>query len=365
MTSPAAGGLGAVITDMIRQDGPLPIDRYMQLCLLHDPLGYYRRAETVGAAGDFITAPEVSQLFGELIGIWVAATWEAMGSPPRWRLIELGPGRGVMLTDMLRALAVLPPALDGLEVVAVEASPRLAAEQRRRLASVSVSIAWRERLPTSSTLPTILVANELLDALPIRQLEREHGTWVERCVGLDASGALRFEAAAPARDLRSRLPLTLASAPEEAIIECAEGAAALIDDIAALAGGDRLAALLIDYGYWGPATGDTLQAVRAHGYTSPLTAPGEADLSAHVDFAQVAQLARLAGLTTYGPLAQAELLSRLGIGVRLERLLRDADARTANRLEVGAARLMDPAAMGSRFRALALASKGLPRLPVF
>ena len=178
------------------------IDQYMAACQTHPELGYYRTRAAIGAAGDFITAPEISQVFGELTGLWAGACWQAMGAPERWRIVELGPGRGTLMGDALRALKLLPAARAALEVLLIEASPVLAAQQRAALDGCGVPVAWTESLPSRLLpvdsdvnlvpLPTVVIGNEFLDALPIRQLVVQDGQWRERCVGLSAGGELSF-----------------------------------------------------------------------------------------------------------------------------------------------------------------------------
>ena len=394
----SAGGLRDWLAAEIAAHGPMPVERYMRECLLHPKFGYYRTMQAVGAAGDFITAPEISQVFGELLGIWCAAAWVDLGESKRWRLVELGPGRGTLMADAVRALKVLPGARAGVEVLLVEANAVLVPQQRAALAGCGVEVAWLEdtgALAGLPPLPTILIANEFLDALPIRQFVSVDGQWRERCVAL--AGQRRLGQALCAtqqlqrslQDVGSRegltqptdgifefaaaphpgpLPLEVGGEgdrtrpPDGAICEIISGAAALVEGLASLA---PAYLLFIDYGHEGPLLGDSLQAVTAHRYTDPLAAPGEADLSAQVDFAQVRGAALAAGLAAHGPITQAELLGRLGAAERLERLARGKNAATVEALQAGLARLMQPNGMGGRFKALALASKGLARPPVF
>ena len=365
---------------VIGRTGPMPVENFMHHCLMHERFGYYRTKPAIGAAGDFITAPEISQVFGELIGIWTAAAWAGLGEPKRWRLIEPGPGRGTLMADLLRALKVLPAARAGVEVVLVEANMLLTEQQRTVLAASGVPMRWLEdtaALAGLEPLPTLLIANEFLDALPISQQVAVGGQWHERCVvigsgdvsacqstphpvplpsGEGQGEGLSFAAGSAVID-------TLCDAPEGAIREIMKASSALI------AGRAKQSAhayhLFIDYGHVGPVYGDTLQAVQNHRYVDPLATAGEADLSAQVDFAQIAAAARECGLDAYGPITQAEFLGRLGAAERLERLTRGTDAATVQAMQTGLARLMQPSGMGGRFKALALASKGLARPPVF
>ena len=421
--------LGDWLRRSIAEAGPMPVDHFMEACLLHPEFGYYRTQTAIGAAGDFITAPEISQVFGELIGVWAAACWQAMGAPERWRLIELGPGRGTLMADLLRALNVLPAARAGVEVVLVEASPVLAAAQQAALAGCGVPVAWLAKLAVLAPMPTVVIGNEFLDALPIRQLVAQGGHWWERCVGLTKSSAAHSSTPHPSlrgASARQAVPLATGEGTKEpsplafmcglpvadvplqslhpsrdgAILEIMTGTAALVLDLSAMLaapssrqgstrpsmalaadsehvaldgqvkpGHDEIGAplylLLLDYGHVGPVLGDTLQAVRNHRYDHPLAHPGAADLSAQVDFAQVLAAAGKAGFDTYGPITQAEFLGRLGAAERLQRLARGQDARTLNGLQSGLARIMHPDGMGARCKAIALASKGLARPPVF
>jgi NADH dehydrogenase [ubiquinone] 1 alpha subcomplex assembly factor 7 len=368
----------AELTQRIRREGPLTVEAYMEACLGHPQFGYYRKAAAIGAAGDFITAPEISQVFGELIGLWCAVTWEAMRRPAPFRLIELGPGRGTLMRDALRAGRALPGFLAAAAVHLVEVSPRLRRLQREALGASTgkpladggigasqggLEIAWHEKVEDVPPGPAIVVANELLDALPIRQLIHATGGWRERVVALGSDGQLQLEAGPDAPLTRDEARwLAALPASDGAIAELRPGEEALLTALAARSG--PLAALLIDYGPAAPALGDTLQAVRNHAYADPLAEPGAADLTAHVQFAAVMAKARAAGLAADGPLTQAELLGRLGIVERTARLMAANPARAAS-IETGTQRLMSPGGMGQLFKAIAIRSPGLPVPPAF
>jgi SAM-dependent MidA family methyltransferase len=362
----ALSGLAARLRERIARDGPLPLDAYIAACLADADAGYYRRQAAIGAEGDFITAPEISQIFGELIGLWAAAVWQQLGRPDPVQLVELGPGRGTLAADALRAIAATMPALAAaLRLTLVETSPRLCAVQAEALAGRRLAAApvWRERFADVAAGPLILIANEFFDALPMRQFVRVASGWRERRIGL-APGGDRFafvlaEAAAPAL-----LPTALADAAEGDVVEIAPEADALAAAIGrriVAAGG---AALIIDYGHTRPAFGDTLQAVARHRYADPLAAPGEADLSHHVDFAALAAAARAAGAAAWGPIPQGLFLARLGILGRAEALARASPER-ADEIEGALRRLVHPRRMGDLFKALALAAPGLPPPPGF
>jgi NADH dehydrogenase [ubiquinone] 1 alpha subcomplex assembly factor 7 len=332
--TPLAGELAA----RIKSNGPISVSDYIQACL-HDPAhGYYRVRHAIGRQGDFITAPEISQIFGELIGLWCAVVWQQMGEPSAVRLIELGPGRGTLMRDALRAAR--------------------AAEQRATLAGEPVPISWRRELGTQdAALPAIVIANEFLDALPLAQFVWRAGRWHERCVGLDTAGRLAFVVGGEVPP-----PAGIANAHEDGWIF--ESRAPAFADLAQqLAGlGPTSAALFIDYGHAHSALGDTLQAVREHRYEDPLAAPGEADLTAQVDFSAFAAAMRGQGLDCDGPVPQAAFLGQLGISERAARLMGSNPAK-AGGIETAVARLMAPSGMGSRFKAIGVRSPGLALLP--
>jgi SAM-dependent MidA family methyltransferase len=352
----APGGLLAELSARIRRDGPMPVDRFMQVCLGHPVHGYCARPDSIGAAGDFVTAPEISQVFGELIGLWCAVVWDGMGRPAPVRLVELGPGRGTLMKDALRAARAMPGFLSALSVHLVEVSEPLRRRQQQTLAASGAPAAWHETVKDAPAGPAIVVANEFLDALPIRQLVCDGEVWRERVVALDADGKLQFAAGSAVR-FASREP-----AVEGAIAELRPGEDELLAALVARAA--PLAALFIDYGPADAALGDTLQAVRGHAYADPLADPGAADLTAHVRFAALADKARAAGLAADGPITQAELLGRLGIVERTARLMAANPAR-AGEIEAATQRLMSPSGMGQLFKALSVRSPGLPVPPPF
>ncbi len=351
-------GLAATIARRIGREGPLSIAAFMAIAL-HDPeAGYYARRQPLGAVGDFTTAPEISQIFGEMIGLWFADFWQRIGAPEPVMLVEFGPGSGALMQDLLRAAATVPAFRRALRLYLVEASPLLRETQQRRLAAAEPHfVAGIEAVPDG---PMLLVANEFLDALPIRQLVRGETEWRERLVALDATGRLVFGHGPEDPAASLLVPAALRAAPPGTIVEICPAAAAL-----AAALGDRLArekgaALFIDYGYFPSRTGSTLAAVRRHGPAGILEAPGCADLSAHVDFAVFAAAARSAGAATHGPLPQGRFLAALGAEARLAALAAGAAPAARAGLESGLRRLLDPHQMGTLFKALALTSPGLP-----
>jgi NADH dehydrogenase [ubiquinone] 1 alpha subcomplex assembly factor 7 len=352
--TPLAGKLAA----RIRATGPITVADYMAACLADPEHGYYMRGDPFGRAGDFITAPEVSQMFGELIGLFVVAAWERMGEPSNVMLTELGPGRGTLMADMLRAAAVKPAFLSAADIHLVEIGPRLKEVQRATLAPTRVAVHWHARLADVPDGPTILIANEFFDALPIRQFQWSDGRWSERMIGLADNGALTV-GLRPIDQREADVSL-----PDGAVLE----AGTLRDWVAAEIGA-RLArfggaALVIDYGSERAGYGDTLQAVKAHRYDHPLANPGEADLTAHVDFAALARAAGRAGAASRPVMRQGEFLLRLGLIQRAEVLARGKDQKTRDAIAAAMDRLAGKKAMGDLFKVLALASPGL-KLPAF
>lgn len=350
--------LEADIRRIVAIDGPIPIERYMELCLGHPQHGYYVTRDPLGAAGDFVTAPEVSQMFGELIGAWTATVWRQMGSPRTVRLIELGPGRGTLMADALRAAQALPEFHAAVLVHLVEISPVLRALQEKRLARAALPIAWHCGIEDVPDGPTIAIANEFVDALPISQFVKDHDGWHMRMVAL-VDDKLAFVVAPDPILRRSETDAT----PAGTILERRDGRpmSALARRIAQHGG----AALIVDYGHAESAFGDTLQAVRGHAFASPLEQPGEADLTAHVDFAAVASWAQREGAATQGPIAQGEFLRRLGIEQRAARLKQNATPAQAADIDAALHRLTAPDQMGELFKVVAIADAKLGPLPGF
>jgi NADH dehydrogenase [ubiquinone] 1 alpha subcomplex assembly factor 7 len=342
--------LRTVIADAIRAHGPMPIADYMQLCLQHPEHGYYRSKAVVGAGGDFITAPEISQMFGELIGLWSAVVWQQMGSPAAFNLIELGPGRGTMLADMLRAVRRVPGYLTAAHVTCVETSEVLSARQREVLGNVGCPVTWVRRLEDAADGAAIVIGNEFLDALPASQSAHGASGTAGRCVGLDAQGRLVF---VPAEHDAEVWPISTSQADAFRI---------LTDHLGTRAKAAPVAVLFLDYGHAATAPGDTLQAVRGHAWEHPLTSPGDADLTVQVDFQSFGAFAREYGLAVDGPTTQAEFLGSLGIVERASKLMA-ANPADANSIEMATARLIGPGAMGTRFKAMGLRSPALPPLP--
>jgi SAM-dependent MidA family methyltransferase len=352
------------IRRLIAAAGPMSIAEYMLLCLTHPQYGYYVTRDPLGAHGDFITAPEISQMFGELIGVWMVAVWQQMGSPENVRVVELGPGRGTLMNDALRAAKVVGDFHAALVVHLVEISPKLQQAQEQLLEGLGVPILWHSALAEVPSGPVIIIANEFIDALPAHQAVKRADGWHERVVEIAPSGELAIGIARdPLPHFEATLPRGLRQAPEGSVYEWRS-------DTVALEFGRRVrtdgAALIIDYGHAWYGLGETLQAVAGHSFTDPLRAPGEADLTAHVDFAALAQSAQIIGGRIHGPISQRDLLRGLGIDKRAAALKTRAPERAAE-IDQALARLTatGPRGMGELFKALAIADSKLGKLPGF
>jgi NADH dehydrogenase [ubiquinone] 1 alpha subcomplex assembly factor 7 len=351
------------IRRIIAFDGPMPISEYMRTCLGHPKYGYYVTRDPLGLLGDFTTAPEVSQMFGELLGAWAAAVWRQMGSPARLNLVELGPGRGTLMADALRAAKALPAFRAALAVHLIETSDVLAAIQRETLAASGVPATWHRGIREIQG-PAIFLANEFFDALPVHQAICGDQGWHERVVALGQDDRLAFAVnPVPAMHFEKALPDAVRDAPVGAIYEWRSAAYTL--EIIHHLKSHRGAALIIDYGYTETQVGETLQGVRRHGYADPLSDPGEVDLTAHVDFGALAQAGTASGMTVNGPLTQGDFLRRLGIDQRAARLKSNAMPQQAADIDAALARLTAPDQMGELFKVLAIADPKLGVLPGF
>ena len=352
------------IRRLIAVAGPMSIAEYMRLCLTHPQYGYYMTRDPLGAAGDFVTSPEISQMFGELIGLWMAAVWQQMGSPENLRIVELGPGRGTLMSDALRVAKIVADFYTAVVVHLVDISPKLQQVQRQRLENLGVPLLWHTALADVPSGPVIIIANEFIDALPVHQAVRQADGWHERVVEIAPGGELAIGTTRePLPHFAATLPRGLRQSPEGSVYEWRA------DDIA-LEIGRRVrtdgAALIIDYGHAWYGLGETLQAVAGHSFTDPLRTPGEADLTAHVDFAALAQSAEIIGGRIHGPISQRELLRRLGIDKRAA-ALRAGAPEQATEIDQALARLTaaGPRGMGELFKALAIADPKLGALPGF
>lgn len=344
--------LETAIAELIAAEGPMRLDRFMGLCLGHPQHGYYTTRDPLGAEGDFITAPEVSQVFGELIGIWAAGAFMAMGEPARVNLVELGPGRGTLLADVLRTIAKISPGLAAAASLhLVETSPVLRARQRQLLGP---DAGWHMNLEDVPGAPAIFLANEFFDAIPVRQFERQRGVWYERVVGLEQGRLVR--------GLTGPVPgSVLGPAGRDGdVIEQAPAREAIARHIGERLAREAGAALIIDYGHVASAPGDTLQAMRRHGFAGVIERPGECDLTAHVDFEALGRALREGGAAVHRALTQRAFLLAMGLEARFERLMTGASQPLTATLRRQMARLADASQMGNLFKVLAATSPGLP-----
>ncbi len=343
----------------ITHEGPLPISEYMAEALGNPNWGYYMGRDPFGRAGDFITAPEISQMFGELVGLWCAERWQAMGRPKSVGLVELGPGRGVLMRDILRAGRMAPGFNEAVRIYLVETSPALRKKQEENLGSQP---SWRHTLDEVPRGPILILANEFFDALPIRQYVRTLAAWQERLVGLGAEGEKEFcfTLSGPLNGPPPGLCEALLAAPDGKTVEDCPAGRALACSIGGRLARDGGAALIIDYGHAQPGAGDTIQAIKGHAYHAPLADPGEADLTAHVDFHTLACAAKQGGAAVFGPVSQGPFLESLGLSARARTLLAGATPKQAQDIRAAHARLAAPEAMGRLFKVLALQHPDLP-----
>lgn len=350
------------IVELISALGPIPVSEYMALCLFDPRDGYYTTREPFGTKGDFTTAPEISQMFGELVAVWLYEAWLAIGKPMPVTVAEIGPGRGTLMKDMLRTLS----RLDGEFVAAaafamVETSPRLTEIQKKTLAGAQAALGWHENVGTLAKTPLLIVGNELFDAIPIRQFVRTEKGWRERMIGLDDNDRLSFFAGAASLD-PSLLPDDAADAPQGAVVELAPARTALMTTVAEHIAKHGGAGLFIDYGYLRPGVGDTLQALRKHRHDGVLASPGEADLTTHVDFAALNAAARVQGLDTRTATQGAFLLG-MGLLERAGQLGAGAGEALRKKISGEVERLAGPQAMGELFKVLAVMPAGASIVP--
>jgi NADH dehydrogenase [ubiquinone] 1 alpha subcomplex assembly factor 7 len=350
------------IKNLIRTAGPMPVWRYMDLCLSHPQHGYYLSRDPLGREGDFITAPEVSQMFGELLGLWAASVWKTIGSPPQVRLIELGPGRGTMMADALRALRVLPPLYQAISVHLVEINPALHEKQQAALSGVR-NIEWHASIDEVPPGPSIILANEYFDVLPVHQVVRRATGWHERTVEIDGNSRLAFGVAAePVPRFEVLLPPLVREAPIGAVFEWRPDAELM--KIASRVRDNGGAALIIDYGHVRSDAGDTFQAIARHSFADPLKNPGLADVTAHVDFQALACAAETVGARVHGPVTQGDFLKRLGIETRAVTLMAKATPEVSQDVAEALKRLIGGgrSGMGSMFKAIGISAPDIETL---
>jgi NADH dehydrogenase [ubiquinone] 1 alpha subcomplex assembly factor 7 len=358
--------IGERLRQRIRTGGPLSVANFMTEALFDPQHGYYATKDPIGAGSDFITAPEISQMFGELMGLWIAQSWYDMGQPDPFHLIELGPGRGTMMFDALRAGRAVPGFLEAARISLVEASAALKAVQAQTLGPSGAQIQWANRLESVPAGPSIIIGNEFLDCLPVRQAIKHDGVWHERMVGLDDDNTDQFVfVLGPALGIDVALiPKRLVDEADDTLVEVRPGDQQLIEAIRLRMAEHPTRALFIDYGPAQSEAGDTLQAIRAHQKMAPLDDPGTADLTARVDFESLLRTAKQHGMLTYGPELQGEFLLKLGMEARAATLSQSAPEKRSQ-IARQVWRLTDKDQMGQLFKLVCLDSETLPQPPGF
>ncbi len=339
--------------------GPISLATYMAECLMHPVYGYYQKESVFGLDGDFTTAPEISQMFGEMMGLWLADRWIKMGRPDAVNLVELGPGRGTLMADLLRATSPVEDFMDAVSVHFVETSTQLKALQAENVPNAK----WHSTLADVPDGPMLLVANEFFDALPIHQYEKRDGSWFERMVGTDGD-ALGFMLG-PTGPQFALLNDDLRDAPDGSIVEVCPAALSIAGEIAerlSLSGG---AALVIDYGYRKSAHGDSFQAMQKHEFVDAFDEPGAADLTAHVNFEALKAAAREKGANVHGPTTQGLFLMSIGLGARAQVLASAGDEAHQNKILLDLKRLTAADEMGSLFKVLTIQPFELDAPPGF
>ncbi len=346
----------------IRAHGPITVADYMAACLTDPDAGYYITRDPFGTKGDFTTAPEVSQMFGELIGAFCLQAFLDLSAPKTFQLVELGPGRGTLMADLLRTASLRPEFVDAASLSLVETSPTLRKTQAKTLEKAPLEPSFRDRFADVPDGPLILVANEFFDALPIHQYIRTADGWRERMIGLSETGELCFGIGTGRLD-DTELPPDAQNAPEGTILETQPAANAIAQEIGTRLARQGGAALIIDYGYLKTATGDTLQALYKHDYDDVLAHPGDADLTAHVNFETLARAAQEGGATPLSPLEQGEFLLRLGLLERAGALGSGKSHKVQETIRDAVERLAAPDQMGALFKVLALSGDGRALAP--
>ncbi|WND01667.1 SAM-dependent methyltransferase [Temperatibacter marinus] len=346
-----------ILKKRIKRHGPITIADYMADCLMHPEHGYYQNQEVFGTKGDFVTAPEIHQIFGEMIGLWLAERWEALGRPSAFTLLELGPGRGVLMNDILRVTKNIPGFHKAVTLVMVEMSKKLKEIQRQKVKEYDLNLTHLSSLKEyQGQGPLLIIGNEFIDALPIHQYQKQKGIWLEKRVNFfDAE--LAYSLSPAGNTLLLAQESLKQEAKEEALIEVCPAALSLVSDISHLletAGGS---CLFIDYGYNAHSVGDSFQAIKNHQYVDPLQSPGRADLTAHVNFAAIKDAASEKGLTVSGPIDQGAFLMAIGAGQRAMQLSEGKQKKEQTEILTGLKRLTAPDQMGTLFKVICLESK--------
>lgn len=349
-------------------EGPLTVAQYMGECLGNPNAGYYMTRDPFGQAGDFTTSPEISQMFGELLGVWAAAGWQALGEPDDLHLVEMGPGRGTLMSDALRTVKTLPKMAGAVRVHLVEMSPVLRNKQRDTIAAHHPDITpqWWNDFSQVPPGPVIVLANEFFDVLPVRQFQKTDAGWCERLLNPAAEGDGFAFGLSPAQADTPLIPGALKSRAKKGdVVEICPAGLRKAHTVAARLKSVLGLALIVDYGHGESAVGETLQAVKDHRYHDPLVDPGLADLTAHVDFQALAETAAGAGAAVFGPVDQGVFLTQMGIGERAAALAAKADNRQRREIEAAAERLTGGDQMGRLFKAMAFQHPDLPPPPGF
>jgi NADH dehydrogenase [ubiquinone] 1 alpha subcomplex assembly factor 7 len=346
MTATPFSAIGRNLAQKIMDDGPIPVADYMKAVAE----AYYERDNVFGRAGDFVTAPEVSQIFGELIGLWCVTAWQQLDQPRLFNLVECGPGRGTLMSDIMRTVFdIAPKFAHSAQIRLIERSAARRTEQQRALEGLDVT--WHENLSELPEGPCIIVANEFLDALPIEQFVKCDGEWRERLVDFK-DDTFAFAVADQAVAIADG---AFDDCPDGSILEQSAAVTSVTREMGALCAERPGIALLIDYGHVRTDVGETLQAVKNHAYTAVLADPGAADITAHVDFAAVAEAARAAGARVIGPAEQGVWLRRIGATVREAQLCEGKPTDQIETIRSGVRRLIEPEHMGTLFKVVALA----------
>ncbi|MEM1375909.1 MAG: class I SAM-dependent methyltransferase [Pseudomonadota bacterium] len=358
------------LADRIKQqiaiNGPMPVADYMSLCLLDPKHGYYTQAEPFGTNGDFITAPEISQLFGEIVGAWLINAWRALGKPNPFVLAEAGPGRGTLMRDVLRTARIDAEFVDAATVYLIEASPKLREVQRETLIQSGQELTWATTISDLPSLPQLLVSNEFFDALPARQFIKVGDDWLERCIGVNNNGDLHWTTGAT-RLAKGDIPKVANNAETGSLLEISPAREAIASEMAAHIQAHGGVVLHFDYSHTRSGFGDTFQAVKAHQFVDPLQNPGTADLTSHVDFEAIGQAAQASGATVFPPMTQAEFLLNCGLLERAGQLGTDKSSDVQNQIRADVQRLAGdgPNDMGELFKVLCFAQPDCPPLLPF
>jgi len=344
-----------VLKAEINAAGPIRVSRYMELVLGHELHGYYMTRDPLGQRGDFTTAPEITQIFGELLGVWCIGIWRQMGKPPQFNIVEFGPGRGTLMKDLLRGASADKNFIQAMYIHLIETSPVLTQKQQETLQGKADHIEWHKSLETVSDLPTIFIGNEFLDALPINQYYKKSDGWHERKIGL-SDGQFAFEDEKISdTDAASIIPRKVNEMEEKAVYEHNIAAQSIVRQISQRLEDEFGAALLIDYGYTEFEGADTLQSLHKHTKCGILEHVGDADVTAHVDFGT---LVKCSGDVTPFLTTQRNFLQHLGLDMRMDMLIRENPGK-ASEIRDGAVRLIHPDQMGNLFKVLLLANNGM------